>query len=348
MGGYKEFKLNEAWQVRKVRFMVITRVTLEAQNEQFLLDRKPTFLLGASYYGGLGASDEFVDVDLDELKKRGFNWIRVWATWSAFGNNVSAVDSNGKAREPYLSRLKRLCEKANQSGMVVDVTLSRGNDVVGSGLLPSQEAHLNAVAVLASELMKFRNVYLDIANERNIKDRRHVTFEELRALRNRIKELDPERLVTASHAGDIPAEDLRNYLEIVHVDFISPHRPRNAESPRQTQAKTQEYLRLIKELGRSMPVHYQEPFRRDFGEWQPDAQDFLTDLENAKRGGAAGWCFHNGDARARADGRPRRSFDRRKSEGRLLDQLDSAEEFVVERVASIVFSGRNTSCRENP
>jgi len=309
-------------------------LTLEIQDSQFLVDGKPTFLLGASYYSGLGASDDLRDRDLSELKERGFNWIRVWATWSAFENNVSAIDADGKAREPYLSKLKHLCEKANQLGMVVDVTLSRGNGVVGSGSLPSQEAHLNAVTVLTQELKQFRNIYFDMGNERNIRDRRHVTFDELRALRNRIKELDPERLITASHAGDIPAEELRDYLMTVQVDFISPHRPRDAESPDQTADKTQEYLSQMRELGKVVPVHYQEPFRRDFGKWQPKAQDFLTDLKNAIRGDAAGWCFHNGDARNQPDGRPRRSFDMRES--RLFDQLDADERSVVQQVASIV------------
>ena len=312
-------------------------VTLEIQDTQFLVDGKPTFLLGASYYGGLGASDDFVDHDLHKLKESGFNWIRVWATWSAFENNVSAVDANGEAREPYLSRLRSLCEKANQLGMIVDVTLSRGNGVVGSGLLSAQEAHFSAVTTLAQELKQFRNVYFDMGNERNIRDPRHVTIEELRILRNRIKELDPERLVTASHAGDISSEELSDYLTVVQVDFISPHRPRNAESPCQTAEKTQEYLSQMRKLGKVVPVHYQEPFRRDFGKWQPKAQDFLTDLRNAIQGDAAGWCFHNGDARKQPDGRPRRSFDMRESEGRLFDQLDADERQVVKQVVSVLY-----------
>ena len=311
-------------------------VMLEIQDTQFLVDGKPTFLLGASYYGGLGASDGFIDRDLNELKKLGFNWIRVWATWPAFENNISAVDAEGKVREPYMSRLKRLCEKTDQLGMVVDVTLTRGGSLLGSGLLSSQEAHLNAVAVLAQELKQFRNIYFDVGNERNIRDQRHVTFEEASALRNRIKELDPDRLVTASHAGDIPENELDNYLKTVQVDFISPHRPRNAKSPGQTAEKTRAYLNQMRELGRVMPVHYQEPFRRDFGKWQPEAQDFLTDLENSILGGAAGWCFHNGDARKQKDGRPRRSFDMRESEGRMFDQLDADERSVVEGVKSIL------------
>ena len=312
----------------------VSAITLDVQDTSFLVNRKPTFLLGASYYGGLGASDDFMNSDLRELKERGFNWIRVWATWGAFENNVSAVDAEGKAREPYLSKLKRLCEKADQLGMLVDVTLSRGNGIVGCGLLPSFNVHLNAVSILAGELKGFRNVYFDSGNERNIRDRRHVPFEELRSLRNRIKELDAERLVTASHAGDIPTEELRDYLTVVEVDFICPHRPRNAKSPHQTAEKTQEYLRNIRELGKVVPVHYQEPFRRGFGSWQPEAQDFLIDLKNAKQGGATGWCLHNGDVRNRPDGRPRRSFDMRESEGRLFEQLDAEETAVVEQAAT--------------
>ena len=314
----------------------VSEITLDIHGTNFLVDGKPTFLLGASYYGGLGASDDFVNRDLHELKNHSFNWIRVWATWSAFGNNVSAIDSEGKAREPYLSNLKRLCEKADQLGMIVDVTLSRGNGIVGSGLLPSFEAHLNAVTVLTQELKRFRNIYFDIGNERNIRDRRHVPFEELRALRDRIKELDAERFVTASHAGDIPTEELHDYLTVVKVDFICPHRPRNAESPHQTAEKTQEYFRHIHELGRIVPVHYQEPFRRGFGSWQPETQDFLTDLKNAKQGNAAGWCLHNGDVRKQDDGRPRRSFDMREAEGRLFEQLETEEKAVVEQAASIL------------
>ena len=314
----------------------VPAINLDTHGTNFLVNQKPMFLLGASYYGGLGTSDDFVNRDLRKLKNHGFNWIRVWATWSAFENNVSAVDSEGKAREPFLSRLKNLCEKADQLGMVVDVTLSRGNGIVGSGLLPSQEAHLNAVTVLTTELKHFRNIYFDIANERNIRDRRHVTFEQLRSLRNRIKELDEKRLVTASQAGDISAEELRDYLTVVQVDFICPHRPRNAESPHKTAEKTQEYLHRMHELGRVVPVHYQEPFRRGFGSWQPKKQDFLTDLENAKRGGAAGWCLHNGDVRKKTDGRPRRSFDMREAEGRLFEQLDADEKAVVEQAAGVI------------
>jgi hypothetical protein len=64
---------------------------LGADGTRFTINGKPAFLFGASYYGALGASDETVLLDLADLKKHGINWVRVWATWAAFGEDVSAA-----------------------------------------------------------------------------------------------------------------------------------------------------------------------------------------------------------------------------------------------------------------
>ena len=42
---------------------------------QFTINGKPVFLYGMSYYGGLGAKEEFVQSDLDDLQRLGFNWM---------------------------------------------------------------------------------------------------------------------------------------------------------------------------------------------------------------------------------------------------------------------------------
>jgi hypothetical protein len=300
---------------------------LGVSRTQFTLNGTPTFLLGISDYGALGASDEFIQRDLDDMQRHGFNWIRVWATWAAFENNVSAVDENGKAREPFLSKLKSLVAECDRRGMVVDVTLSRGNGVTGAPRLQTQEAHRCAVETLVTALKEHRNWYLDLSNERNIRDPRFTSFEDLKALRDAAKKIDPQRLITASHAGDISRDELREYLLTVQVDFISPHRPRHADSPKQTEAKSRQYLSAMKELGRVVPLHYQEPFRRGFGRWEPKAEDFISDLKQSRAGGAAGWCFHNGDTRRAPDGKPRRSFDLRAK--RLFEQLDEEENKAV-------------------
>jgi hypothetical protein len=296
---------------------------LGTDGTRFTVKGRPAFLFGVSYYGALGAPDETVRRDLADLKKHGFNWVRVWATWAAFGEDVSAVDADGKPREQFLKRLERLVAACDEQGVVVDVTLSRANGSTGPARLQTLEAHRRAVETLVTALKAHRNWYLDLANERNIKDKRFTTFADLKELRQLVRKLDSHCLVTASHAGDVSRDDLTEYLQTVRVDFLSPHRPRTADSAGQTEARSKEYLAWMKELGREVPLHYQEPFRRDFGKWQPRAEDYVTDLTGALAGGAAGWCWHNGDNRAAKDGQPRRSFDLR--EKRLFSQLDEEE-----------------------
>ncbi len=309
-----------------------SRTALGVEGAAFTINGQPTFLLGASYYGGLGAPDDARRQDFNEMRACGFNWIRVWVTWAAFGGDISAVDpTTGEPRQPYLDVLKRVVADCDQRGMIVDVTLSRGKTDSGPPRLPTHEAHRVAVRTLVESLKPYRNCYLDLSNERNIGDSRHTSIDELRDLRELVRALDAQRLVTASHGGDIGGDELRAYVREVGVDFITPHRPRAASSPGRTEPKTREYLAAMLELDRVVPVHYQEPFRRGYDQgWRPSSDDFSTDLAQARAGGAAGWCFHNGDQRGAAEGRPRRSFDLR--EQGLFEQLDTEERKFIARL----------------
>jgi len=312
------------------------RTTLLGINrEKFTINGEETFLFGISYYGVLGAQSQFVLSDLDDMQKLGINWIRVWATWGAFGNDVTAFDKDGRGRVPYITRLKQLVAECDRRGIVVDVTLSRGNGVVGQARLQSLKTHMQAVETVATELKEHRNWYLDLGNERNIRDGRYVSMTELKRLREAVEIIDPERLVTASRAGDIPRLEVVEYVEKVGVDFISPHRPRSSKSASQTAERSREYLRLMKDIGTVVPLHYQEPFRRGFTKgWEPTVEDFVTDARGALEGGAAGWCLHNGDQKDQPESRPRRSFDLR--EQRLFDQLDEVEKEALKRISELV------------
>jgi hypothetical protein len=95
----------------------------------FTLNDKAAFLLGFSYYGALGAREDFIRKDLTEFRGAGFNWLRVWATWGGYDTNVSAVTATGLPREPHLSRLKWLVGECDRIGLVVDVTLNRGKEL---------------------------------------------------------------------------------------------------------------------------------------------------------------------------------------------------------------------------
>ena len=314
-----------------------TATDLAIEGTRFTLDGQPTFLFGISYYGALGAPQAFIERDLDDIERLGINWIRVWATWAAFDNDVTAVDEEGKPREPYFSRLAWLVAECDRRGIVVDVTVTRGNGVVGQPRIRSLTAHRRAVETMVSALKPHRNWYLDLGNERNIRDPRFVGFDELKELREAARRIDPKRPVTASHAGDIPPEDLECYVVTVGVDFISPHRPRNAQSPQQTEERSREYLAEMRKLDHVVPLDYQEPFRRGFTQgWEPGVEDYVTDARAALAGGAAGWCLHNGDQRDRPGQEPRRSFDLR--EKRLFDQLDEVERQALERLSRL-FAG---------
>ncbi len=308
------------------------RTVLGIQGSRFRINGKPTFLLGISYYAGLGASEDFLRRDLDDLQRRGFNWLRVWATCGFFDQDISAVDASGRPREPQLNKLKRLIADCDRRGLVVDVTLTRARNTPGRGL-PNLEAHQRAVETVVTALREHQNWYLDLANERDVGDERYVPASELKTLREVVRRLDQARLVTASLGGhDLTEGDLRDCLQTAGLDFLTPHRPRNPGSSGQTETKTRECLGMLKTMGRLVPVHYQEPLRRGYVQGDPSAADLLADLHGALSGGAAGWCFHNGPQREAQENRPRRSFDLRVQ--RLFDQLDR-EEQIVSREASL-------------
>ncbi len=320
----------------------LRQTTLGIQGSLFTLNGKPTFLLGISDYAALGAGDWIsIQSDLDDLQRQGFNWLRVWATWAGFDHDISAITEHGMPRQPFLTRLGSLVAECDRRGLVVDVTLSRGNGTDGSPRLASLAAHRRAVETIVGALKEHHNWYLDLGNERNISDARFVSFEDLKELRELVKRLDPDRLVTASQGGDIGRDELHDYLNMAHVDFICPHRPRQSGSPAETESKTREYLSWMKTLGRAVPVHYQEPFRRGYHprDWQPALDDFLTDLRQARLGGAAGWCFHNGAQADAPDQQPRRSFDLR--ERRLFEQLDETERQFVSHAEPAVSRAAN-------
>ncbi len=309
----------------------VRAVELGIDGTSLTLDGEPTFLVGVSYYGGLARTPELMARDLDDLRALGVNWVRVWATWDWHGT-VPVVDETGAAREPAMGSLRELARSADERGMIVDVTLHRG------GVLTTQQAHLAAVRTIARELLPWRNVYIDVANERDVGDARFVSIEECRELRDAIREIDPQRLITASCVVGSP-EALDEYLQATRLDFITPHLPRGPQDPAKTQARVGQYLAWMGEIGRAVPVHLQEPFRRDYGNWQPGAEDFVTDLRGAIEGGAAGWCLHNGSNRRADDGEPRRSFDLRPERGPFIDTLDEVEREVLVALASVVAAG---------
>jgi hypothetical protein len=317
------------------------RTSLGIDGARFTINGQPVFLLGFSYYGALGASNGIIRADLDQFQRLGFNWLRVWATWDAFKHSISAFDPQGHPREPYFSRLKSLVADCDRRGLILDITLSRqntssgGKPAPGEGQLPNFESHLRAVESLSTALKGFPNWYLDLGNERDIRDRRFVPADELKRLRDRVRELDTNRIVTASFGGhDLSENDIREALVEIGCDFLARHRPRSAKSPSETAAQSRSCLEIMRKLHHVAPLLDQEPFRRGYTDWQPVAADFLADLRGAIQGGAAGWCFHNGSQRGVPGEQPRRSFDLRTRP--LWAQLDDEERTFVQQARTLL------------
>ncbi|WP_214070366.1 hypothetical protein [Mucilaginibacter sp. dw_454] len=306
------------------------KTKLGISESTFTINDQLAFLYGISYYGALGASRRSIRQDLTDIKRYKFNWIRVWVNWAGGNTDISAVDDEGFAVKPYMDKLKWLVGQCNRRGIIVDITLAHGNNKDGRSL-KTIEAHQHAVKSVISALGLYKNWYLDLANEHDVKDDRYVSFNDLKDLRALCQALDNDLPVTASAGDDISNADLEAYLETVKVDFISPHRPRNEGSAMQTASKTREYIREMEAYGHVIPVHYQEPFRRGYTIWQPDVDDYIADLKGAITGGAGGWCFHNGDQKAGKDQQPQRSFDMHKQ--RLFGQLDKVELLAIQTIA---------------
>jgi len=299
-------------------------VELGVKQDRFTIDGKPIFLLGCSYYSGLGASEKTLHTDLDELHRLGFNWIRVFADWTAYNKDLSAVDVlTGVPRQPYLERLMRLCDECDRRGMIVDVTLARGTGANHEPCLQTLPVHRQAVETLVNALKSHKNWYLDLSNEQNIRDVRYTSIDQLANLRDTAKKLDPHLLITASHGGDASKEEIRAYLQKAHFDLISIHRERDPKAPAKAADATRQYKQWIQEIGPVVPLQYDEPFRRGYSDWEPIATDFVKDLQASRDAGAAGWCFHNGDSRRAPDRKPRRSFDLQNQS--LFEQLDAQE-----------------------
>ena len=183
-------------------------------------ERQADLPAGHQLLRGPGGAEEFLRRDLDDLQRHGFNWVRVWATWGAFDQDISAVDAGGRPREPFLDKLKRLVAECDRRGLVVDVTLTRARETRRLGITEPRGTPAGRRDVVGA-LKEHRNWYLDLANERDVRDARHVPASELKTLRELVRRLDPPRLVTASFGGhDLSEADLRESLDTAGLDFV--------------------------------------------------------------------------------------------------------------------------------
>ncbi|MDO8589574.1 MAG: cellulase family glycosylhydrolase [Armatimonadota bacterium] len=296
---------------------------ISADGRFFTIDGVPKYLNGISYYSGTSISTpSWVTQDLDDMVARDMNWIRVWTFWGGCSNGA-VTDLSGNVREPYMSRLKTIITEANSRGMIVDVTMSRDSGA------STMSQYIACAQTIATHLLPYRNVYIDVGNERHVGDSRYISYTDVASIISAIKAIDPNRICTASGTPTSQG-DLNNYITS-GCQFISPHLCRESGCAAQTFGTVRTCVTWMTNLGTRIPVHLQEPFRRSYGSYDPVQEDYYRDNSGGKAAEAAGWCLHNGSG-----GGLQRSFCMSDTYGRLFAQLDSVEQDVANNISDAI------------
>ncbi len=306
-------------------FVSLQADAITIKNGQFIQDGKPIFLLGLSYFDGLSASPAILESDLKFFGERGFNALRVWANWySDFQPKTTGLlEADGSVNVQMLNRLQRLMEIADKKGFVIKLTFSRH---------PLEEIQFtkykNGILAVVEAIKNSDNVLLDLQNETDHCGKNsdpdclgHLTLAQVREVRDAVKEIDPDRIVTASWGGG-EAKDYKSFVEQTKVDFIATHGPaRKKDWAEKTPVEMKRARAQI-----DIPVLFDEPSRCEKGVDCKDpsaAQQFLMAAQNAKHAGAAGWFFHT-TAGFRLNNRP------------MHERLNRTEKIAVNRLADAV------------
>jgi hypothetical protein len=137
----------------------------------FVLNGKPQFMKGVSYFGyGSGpeeAATAGLNSDLDAIQRCGMNWLRLWVTW----NEWSMLTTHGVLIPAQAARLSNVLKELERRGMAADLTLNRESDSGKAmncgdqkcGGLVDQASHLRGVCALAKLVKPFRGVYFDVS-----------------------------------------------------------------------------------------------------------------------------------------------------------------------------------------
>jgi len=252
---------------------------LTIAGDRFAVDGSPRFLTFISYFGAMGAAD--VAADLQFVKDAGFDGVRIWPN-SPEGPPLMRGD--GRLDAAGLSRLLEILDRARERRLIVDVSFTAEHI---SGLTAA--AYRTAIGSATSALLPYRNLLIDIENERNLYGPfgRPLAASDVAAIASSIRAIDPERIVTASNSQDLPAGAAAQFTSDTGLDVTAYHDPRIGSW--YVAAQIQSIVGALKRNGR--PVYLQEPTR--FPNPSTDRADYFKQAHaNAKRAGAAAWCFH--------------------------------------------------------
>lgn len=275
------------------------QVNLAVQGDHFTVNGEPRFLAFISYFDALDATDNTADFQF--LRSQGIDGVRVFPNWWTVAGQTFAGDtlirSDGSLDPNTVQQFHRFLGAAQQQGIVVDLSFSvESVSTSGSGSPTlGMDALVRGLRSAAEQFAPYRGVLFDLQNESDINrplqnpgvpNRLGFTEDELRQLVQAVKSVDPGRIVTASVTGDSGAAVGR--AQRTGQDVVAFHDPRVPSFAQDTLF----HVQTLRAFGG--PIYLQEPPKpSDVGQ---GADAFRTAINNAKRAGAAAYCYHHAES----------------------------------------------------
>jgi hypothetical protein len=274
---------------------------LTVSSQAFQIDGRPIFAVGVSLFDALGPTAPR-DQDLDALKTWGVTLVRVWAHW-----HEPIYRPDGTLSDPGRTRLLELAKRLESRGLIFELVLLRPGQLPGQpfAVFTSEGSRLNAVESMTTALRDFRNVLFDLYNEHDHPDG-PISHQAARVLRDKVKAIDPARLVTISSTehhlvsanGAVAEAGAANLREeagdgagAVGVDLVAAHFPRTDDWAVATGSRLRALRTTLNRIGRPLPIYLNEERRAD-GRSRPAPDHYARAITEARSAGAAGWLFH--------------------------------------------------------
>lgn len=278
-----------------------TTPALTVAGQAFQIDGRVEFLPGVSLFDALGPTPPR-DQDLDAIKSWGVKIVRVWSHW-----NVPIYDADGTLTASGDRRLIQLVRRLQSRGLILELVLLRPGQLPGQpfAIFTSEGARLRAIESITIALREYGNVLFDLFNEHDHGDG-PITHVALRVLRDKVKALDPDRVVTVSsteyhlidgdsRVGEPQARNLREEAGTdagaVGVDVVAMHAPRTKGWAAATAGRVAALRSSLDQIDRRLPIYLSEENRAS-GDVRLPADEYRRAITGARQAGAAGWVFH--------------------------------------------------------
>jgi hypothetical protein len=207
-----------------------TKHEITVSGTSFLLNNSHFPFTGVSFFNAIfnptfNKSSEERKKWLEKFKKYGINVLRIWGQWDSRHKFVdtcpecSLYNKDGSLRMQHVNTLKAIIKDMDDMGMVVELALFT-NESYERGTKFADKEMDTAIANITKELLPFRNITIQIWNERA------EFFERVDRIPDNvklIKSIDPKRVVSNSH-GFSGHMGVPEHNEI--LDYLSPHTSR--------------------------------------------------------------------------------------------------------------------------